>query len=502
MMKMRFILLIIFLSFLCGSLSAQDKYWLNLNPTLVELEYENINPAYLDFLSDYEIEPIKTSLWLNAISALIDLEKLDKIAEHEIVLNVQPVEELYFQSLKPSLASDGLFNERALEALGLKYFETAGLSGEGVKIGVLDAGFMNYESSSISDVSIGGMNNFINSGNTDLDSPATYDFIDERPEKLRDMLKWIKGKIYHSHGTQAAENIAGDSEIGRGGLSPNATLYLGRSEEGMREYKAEEDHWIAGLEWLHENGVRLVNTSLGYSKKRENRANNYKPSDMNGSSMIARAAQKAVEEKDMILVISAGNEGKKMFWRVISTPADARDVISVGATKPHSFLKEDYSSIGPDFIDYVKPDVSAISPTGTSFSAPLITGFIGCMLEKKPDLSASEVKSLLQRSSQLFPFKNNYVGYGLPQADKMLALLDEAEIEVHESREVTVKGSKYILPQEKNKFITLFHKKDAYYVKHQERIEAIGGEFIIKKKKGAKRTTVLHGRKVIEIYWD
>ena len=125
------------------------------------------------------------------------------------------------------------------------------------------------------------------------------------------------------------------------------------------------------MEWIDSLGVRVINTSLGYAKGFSNPAENYEPTQMDGhTSVISKAAQIATEKKGILLVVSAGNEGDDTNWMLISTPADAEGVLAVGATNQKLWNKIGYSSIGPEFLPYLKPNVSCFSLYGTSLAAP------------------------------------------------------------------------------------------------------------------------------------
>jgi hypothetical protein len=85
------------------------------------------------------------------------------------------------------------------------------------------------------------------------------------------------------------------------------------------------------------------------------------------------------------------------FWKqYISAPGDVENVITVGATNfsllnpeinGKLILKASYSGSGPEFLPYTKPDVACFSDRGCSFSTPIITGLIACMLEIDSTLS-------------------------------------------------------------------------------------------------------------------
>ena len=174
-------------------------------------------------------------------------------------------------------------------------------------------------------------------------------------------------------------------------------------------------------------GVQLVNSSLGYSQF-DDQSENYLTTEMDGEHGItSKAAEIAVRERGMLLVISAGNAGAKP-WRLVTVPADAPSVLTVGATQLKGPIRISYSSIGPDYTDFLKPDVSAYSPNGTSFSAPVVTGFMACLMEYAPELSNFELMEVIKKSSGIYPFGNNFIGYGIPSATEALNIIDEFRI--------------------------------------------------------------------------
>ena len=76
-----------------------------------------------------------------------------------------------------------------------------------------------------------------------------------------------------------------------------------------------------------------------------------------------------------------------------------------------------------------KPNVSAYaeviavkksklsSVQGTSFSAPLVSGFTACVMQINPQLNNMEVFNQVEQSAHLFPYYDYAHGYGIPQAE-------------------------------------------------------------------------------------
>jgi hypothetical protein len=289
------------------------------------------------------------------------------------------------------------------------------------------------------------------------------------------------------------------------GMAVNSKFYLARTENEAKEYRGEEDNWIMAMEWMDSLGVRLINTSLGYSINMDDPKDNYKKEEMNGkTARISKAAQIAYDEKGIFLVVSAGNEGSKTSsWKIISAPADAEGVLSVGATDV-SWERIDYSSIGPDFLPYLKPNVSCFSLYGTSFSAPAVTGFVACMMERDSMLSNKELKAIIQKSGHLYPYGNNYLGYGVPQAGKAIKLIDDKSHEFGNYTEKLVGGKKFRLKFDEHisKEAILFHKKNKTIVLEQSSIPVKKGKIQVKRVPGATQTTVSVGVEVFEIIWQ
>ena len=295
------------------------------------------------------------------------------------------------------------------------------------------------------------------------------------------------------------------SENKQHGLATDAQFYLARTDHGTREWRGEEDNWVAAMEWMDSLGVRLINTSLGYAKGFSNPIENYEPAQMDGqTSVVSKAAQMAVDKKGILLVVSAGNEGDDPNWRIISTPADARGVLAVGATNQKLWNKIGYSSIGPEFLPYLKPNVSCFSLYGTSLSAPVITGFAACLMQANPKLTNKEISAIIEKSAHLYPYGNNYVGYGVPLASRALALAQNPDATFRNTREVRAKGTTYSYSLKLNdgETISVFRKKNATHVLAQEAVRVRDGQLLLKRRTGETHTTIDLKTEVIEVIWE
>ena len=131
-------------------------------------------------------------------------------------------------------------------------------------------------------------------------------------------------------------------------------------------------------------------------------------------------------DKGIVLVNSAGNDGMAS-WKKINVPADAPDILTVGAVTPDR-RNASFSSIGPTADGRIKPDVMALgSPTavitgrgtiikdvGTSFSTPVVAGLVACLWQALPGKTAKEIIRLVRESADNVASPDNIYGYGIP----------------------------------------------------------------------------------------
>jgi hypothetical protein len=452
-----------------------------------------VNPLYVDSLSKMGIRILAKSKWLNSVSAILTSDQIVRLENLSFVKEISGIDRR-IQITGSSLEIESSFFIPALKQMQVEAFYQRGLSGKGVSIGVIDAGFYKAYTDKV-------LSHLFEEGKIiqqkDFLSPAA-------PDLVRDTVV-IKDSDHHGRivlsficGYNAAEKV----QIG---MAVNSNFYLARSEDESKEHRGEEDNWIMAMEWMDSMGVRLINTSLGYSINMDDPKDNYKKEEMDGkTARISKAAQIAYDEKGIFLVVSAGNEGRNKDWKIISAPADAEGVLTVGATKGTTWEKIDYSSIGPDFLPYLKPNVASFSLYGTSFSAPAITGFVACLMERDSMLSNKELKEIVEKSGHLYPYGNNFVGYGIPQAGKALMLIDNKNHEFGNFSEKNSNAKKIIFrvdPGMGNEAV-LFHKKNKYIVIQQQTINVYNGKVRVRRIPGAKFTTVSVGLEVFEIKWE
>ncbi|MDR0541899.1 MAG: S8 family serine peptidase [Dysgonamonadaceae bacterium] len=230
------------------------------------------------------------------------------------------------------------------------------------------------------------------------------------------------------HGTLVLSCMLANASGKMIGTAPEAHFYLLKSEVNGEEFPVEEDYWVAALEYADSLGVDIVSSSLGYNYFND-AAMNQRWEELDGCTVpISRAASMAAS-KGMVLFHSVGNEGYA-FWQKAAIPADARNILTVGAVKRDS-TRASFSSWGALVDGRIKPDVMALgqqtcvfnpstgitTSQGTSFATPVLAGMGACLWSALPSLPATELIALLRESSDRYEHPDEYYGCGIPNIE-------------------------------------------------------------------------------------
>ncbi len=465
--------------FLLGAfqLYGQQKHWYYFSDQLTQEGSKAL-------LEAAQLRPVVWSDWYHAWSA--EGESACEISGLDSIRLVSPIKILSSDLYSPIFGF-------ALEQINGEAILNEGLSGKGVKIGIIDGGFLGADQSkSLSTIIEGGrlkaFHNYLQPEDT-VPYNGSHALDDE-------------------HGTEVWELTGGFSREKniQFGLATGADYFLARTDHGSREEKQEEDFLVAALEWMDSMNVRLVNISLGYNNTFDNPGDNYTQQMMDGKTSLASlACQKATDEKGMLIVVAAGNDGNNA-WQIVDVPADAPGVLSVGATDLKYWRKMPFSSIGTDFTSFLKPEISCFASSGTSFSAPIITGLAACLWEKAPSLSNQEIKALILQSGHLAGSPNNYLGHGVPDAQWLLEKLRQsAAVDTVSRLNNTIPARKkksIVLEGGNKKQVVLYHKKDQFHVIKEEYFTISSTRLLVKQHQQASFTTVVVDHtQVMEIEW-
>jgi len=450
-------------------------------------QYSDVPPcqAYIDTVAAYGIVHGR-SRWFNAVAIYMDETAAARVRSLRFVSRV----DVLYTSM--SLAGVGqqhpAVNGAALVQIGAEALHREALSGKNVIIGIIDGNFQNAGEEPL-------LSHVFTSGRV----AGTWDFVTRSPIDFSAK----NDSITDNHGTLVWQMIAGKGNDETCGAGVDASFYLARTDVTEKEFRGEEVFWISALEWMDSLGVRLVNSSVGYSIGFDDPTQDHRVTEMNGKGMLARAVQIAAEEKGMIVVLAAGNGGNTKQWEINSTPADAQGAITVGSTD-ETGLKLPHSAIGSPYVSYLKPNVVCFSAAGTSFSAPVITGLVACMLQKQPDISNREVVRIIEQSGHLFPYGNNYLGYGIPDAARIIELMNGNALQGNNVEEMHASGNKVSFKTAalNNEIVVVFHKNIEHTVLFQEYLMPDRKNIVINRPRGGNRSTVVAGTRRIEICWQ
>jgi len=286
----------------------------------------------------------------------------------------------------------------------------SGFRGKGMNIAIIDAGYTNADViPSFDNIRLNGISNFVSSGT-----------------------------IFNSsdHGTKVLSTMVTNLPNQMIGSASEADYLLLRSEDTRSEFPVEEDYWIRAVEFADSMGIDLINTSLGYNNFDDPQLN-HAYSNLDGkTTLMTQAADKAFE-KGMILVVSMGNEGNKP-WKYMTPPADARNVLSIGAIGVDSTIAP-FSSLGPTFDLRIKPDLLSVgentvtigqdgligTTNGTSLSAPFMAGLIASLWSIHPELNRRDLINIIKQSTNRYsnPDKETGYGYGIPDFGKSMKVV-------------------------------------------------------------------------------
>ena len=395
-----------------------------------------VSKVYLDSISKAgKVEIINTSKWLNQVLIKTsDQAALNKISQFPFVKKRSPIanrpssinQEKFIETVTETNVSQTIAATKAttlnygnsIKQVNIhegEFLHNKGFQGNGIKIAVLDAGFFKYQNIAAFDsLKINGQ------------LKMTWDFVDNNASVNED----------DAHGMQCLSVLAANLPGAFVGTAPAASYYLFRTEDAATEFPVEEQNWLAAAERADSIGVQMISSSLGYNTFDDARFN-YTYADMNGKkTMITRGATMA-SNKGMIVMNSAGNSGSTA-WKYLIAPADAVDVLAVGAVNN---LKQvaPFSSFGPSSDNRVKPDIASVGwntflintngnvaqANGTSFSNPNIAGLVACLWQAFPEFSNKEIIETVRKSSDRYNNPDARTGYGIPNMRLAYGMLEK-----------------------------------------------------------------------------
>lgn len=408
------------------SLNRRNK---NLHKNLsIDFSDLPVNGDYINKLVSEGFVLKQKSKWFNAVSGYADEFQINQISSLQFVVKIDLVQLLYKdekkdQTLNPnivkklSLQPEGIYaldygqSYDQLELSNIPQVHELGFNGQGVTICVMDAGFNNLSHEVFQNMNIIAEWDFVNNdSNVDNESDSGDG----------------------THGTAVLSILGGFKEGELIGTAYGANFILAKTENTDSETPAEEDNWIAALEWADSIGVDVTSTSLGYLDYDPPYVS-YTWEDMDGNTaLITKAADLAVA-KGIVFVNSAGNEGDNANHNTLVAPADGDSVIAVGSVD-YLGSRAFYSSVGPTLDGRIKPDVMAMGMGnyiatpyssssyvistigGTSYSCPIVAGVAAILLSANASLSPMQIRDIFRTTSSNSNNPNNLYGWGIINA--------------------------------------------------------------------------------------
>lgn len=254
-----------------------------------------------------------------------------------------------------------------------------------------------------------------------------------------DML-YGKKRMYddNSHGTHVAGIIAGSGGLSSGlyaGIAPASQIVAVKVLDQKGEGKIR--FLIEGIKAILRNRdkwqIRIVNISIGTL-----------PHQGDEEEMELMRWVDRLWDEGLVVVTAAGNFGPRSG--TVTIPGISKKVITVGASDDgnqkdrYGKVGTNYSGRGPTAECVCKPDLVAPRSyirscngfsqkknqkaysvkSGTSMSAPVVSGAVALLLSKYPDMKNVEVKLRLLMSADDMGKDPNIQGRGLLNIEKLL----------------------------------------------------------------------------------
>jgi hypothetical protein len=412
--------------------------------SLVTTDDLPVYPAYLNAIRATGAQIAQTSRWLNTVMVLTDSLTYENIRLFPFVDSVEtvrahgsgpdPIGKLATPAgaygavpVTQAIANPGCLEGRYGFATAQNQFgridvaNARGFAGEGILVGVLDAGFDWRKVAALRNAHVIAEYDFVNH-----DDYAGSDQPGEPVDPI-EPVGW--------HGTIVSSTIGGFLPGRLVGGAPNVTFAFAKTENVFGEHNLEEDNFVAGLEWLEGLGVDVTNTSLGYTTfDPPEQGHTYE--ELNGHTAFGSRGLNHAVSLGVTCVVAAGNEAGSFNY--VSVPAEADSAIAVAALNSDSSVAS-FSSRGFTGRTRIKPDVGALgvnvfgadardsnlvsSARGTSLASPLVTAAAAVILSAAPDLTPYQLRTLLYQSSGKSDAPDTAVGYGAINVERALDLL-------------------------------------------------------------------------------
>jgi subtilisin family serine protease len=238
---------------------------------------------------------------------------------------------------------------------------------------------------------------------------------------------------YDGHGTFIAGMIAGswDDKTGMAGINPFARLMILKAINNFGHTRAS--YLAEAITYAADHGARVINLSVGGKDftEVEQAAVDYAYSK--GAVIVVAAGNEGVDVGDygiagsdkVLTVASTGFDDQRLVfsnWGKISVAAPGLDVLSLRARRTDTMLGIEGVKYAAGAA-YVGDDKRYYRASGTSFSAPFVSGLASLMIANDPTLTNRQVMNIIKSTARGVgtPGVNQYTGYGIIDARAALA---------------------------------------------------------------------------------
>ncbi|PWT86420.1 MAG: hypothetical protein C5B56_12500 [Proteobacteria bacterium] len=251
-----------------------------------------------------------------------------------------------------------------------------------------------------------------------VDDVVGFDFVE------RDNKPWD----YDGHGTFIAGILAGSwkDKDGMAGINPFARLMILKAVNNFGHTRAS--YLAEAIAYAADNGARVINLSVGDKEvtKVEQAAIDYAYSK--GVVIVVAAGNEGVEisnygiaSSDKVLAVaSTGFDDERVVfsnWGKIAVAAPGLDVLSLRARRTDVMLGIEGVKYTAGAA-YVGDDKRHYRASGTSFSAPMVSGLASLMIANNPSLTNRQVMNIIKSTARDVgtPGVDQYTGYGIIDA--------------------------------------------------------------------------------------
>ncbi|MGO4886786.1 S8 family peptidase [Anaerobacillus sp. MEB173] len=314
---------------------------------------------------------------IKMVNAYLPANKVEQLLQHPNILSIEIDQVVEVQPDQINWGYNYIQNPQTFQY---------GLTGQGIKIAVIDTGISPHF-----DLKISGGKSFVQ---------YTNSFTDD-----------------NGHGTHVAGIIAAqNNNIGITGVAPESNIYsLKTLNENGDGYLSDI---IAAIDWAISHKMDIINLSLG----------------LNRHSTALQIAVNNAYSNQILVVAAGGNEGNRSgTGDTVAFPARYESVIAVSAIDSNN-NRGHFSATG-EAIELCAPGVNVVSTyldneyvvmDGTSMAAPFVTGALAILKQGNPTLRIDEIRTVLRQSVLDLGAKGKdpWFGYGLLQIPTQILFND------------------------------------------------------------------------------